>query len=75
MISLRKLLAFFCVVAVLLAALTPVSASLLWAILVPLLFVVGIAQLVSLERRSEENKIPTLSCLPVLPSRAPPIHG
>jgi hypothetical protein len=75
MTSLRKFLAFFCVVAVLLAALTLVSAGLLWAILIPLLFVVGVAQLVSFERQSEENRIPTLSCLPVLASRAPPIHG
>ena len=72
---LRKLLVFFCVMVVLLAALTPVSAGLLWAILVPLLFVVGIAELVSIERQPEENRIPTLSCLPVLPSRAPPFNS
>ena len=75
MTSLRKLLAFFCVVAVLVAALTPVSACLLWAILIPLLFVVGIAQLILIEPQPEEDRIPTLSCLPVLASRAPPIHG
>jgi hypothetical protein len=73
MISLRKLLAFFCLVAVVLAALTPVSAALFWAIVVPLLFVVGAAAIVWAERQPQESAVPTLSCLPLIASRAPPI--
>jgi hypothetical protein len=72
MISLRKRFALFCLAAVVLAALTPVSASLFWAILVPLLFVVGAAASAWTERQPEESEIPTFSCLPVIGSRAPP---
>jgi hypothetical protein len=74
MISLRKLFACFCLVAVLLAALTPVSASLFWAILVPLLFVVGEVSIVWTERQPEESGIPTLAFLPVVASRPPPVR-
>jgi len=70
MISARKLIAFFCLVAVVLAAMTPVSAGQFWAILVPLLLV-GIVAIVWAERQSEQRQIPTLSCLPVTASRAP----
>jgi hypothetical protein len=73
MISARKLLAFFCLVAVVVAALTPVSAALFWAVVVPLLFVVGSAAIVWAKRQPQESAIPTLSCLPVIASRAPPI--
>jgi hypothetical protein len=73
MISARKLIAFFCLVAVLLAAMTPVSAGQFWAVLVPLFFVVGIVAIVWAERQSEQSQIPTLSCLPVTASRAPPL--
>jgi hypothetical protein len=73
MISVRKLLAFFCLLAVLLTALTPVSSGLHWATLVPLLLVVGAAAIVWAERQLEESAVPTLSCLPVIASRAPPI--
>ena len=41
MFSVRRLVAFFCVVAVLLAAMAPVAPGLHWAILVPLLLVVA----------------------------------
>lgn len=73
MISLRKLFAFVCLVAVLLAALTPVSAGLLWAILVPLLFVVGAVSIVWAERQPQEIGTPTLACLPIVASRPPPL--
>jgi hypothetical protein len=72
MISMRKALAFFCLVAVLLAAVNPASASLFSAALVPLLFVVGAVAIVWAERQSEKSYSPTLSCLPVIGSRAPP---
>jgi hypothetical protein len=73
MISLRKLFACFCLVAVLLAALTPVSAGLFWAILVPLLFVVGAVSIAWSERQPDESGIPTLACPPVVASRPPPV--
>jgi hypothetical protein len=73
MISLRKLLACFCVAAVVLAAMTPVSAGLFWALIVPLWFVVGTVAMVWAERQSEQSLIPTLLCLPVTAARAPPI--
>jgi hypothetical protein len=69
----RKLLAFFCLAAVLVAALSPVSAGLYWAILLPFLFVAGTAVVVWNERWLEENQLPTLLCLAVIASRAPPI--
>lgn len=74
MISVRRLLAFFCLAVVLLAALTPVSAALFWAILVPLLFVVGMAAALWTEREPNESSIPPLPCFPVIASRAPPIY-
>jgi hypothetical protein len=73
MISLRKLFACFCLVAVLLAALTPVPASLLWAILVPLLFVAGAISIAWADRQPEESEIPALAYLPVVASRPPPV--
>jgi len=73
MISLRKLFACFCLVAVLLAALTPVSVGLFWAIFVPLLFVVGAVSIVWAERQPDESGIPALACLPVVASRPPPV--
>jgi hypothetical protein len=73
MISARKLLASFCLVAVVVAALTPVSAALFWAVVVPFLFVVCAKAMVWAERRPQESAIPTLSGLPVIASRAPPI--
>jgi hypothetical protein len=72
MICVRKLFLIICVGAILLAALSPVSAGLLWAILVPLLFVVGIATMVWTEPPYEERGIPTCSSLSVIAARAPP---
>jgi hypothetical protein len=72
MISLRKLFALACLVAVLLAALTPVSAALFWAILVPLLLFVGTAIMVWAEPRPEESGIPTHASFLAITSRAPP---
>jgi len=72
MMSARKLIAFFCLAAVLWAAMTPVSAGQFWAVLVPLFFVVGTVTIVWAERQSEQSQIPTLRCLPVTASRAPP---
>jgi hypothetical protein len=73
MISLRKLLAFLSFVALLLAAMTPVSAVLLWAALAPFLLIVGAAHIVWAERLPKRRAIPVLSCLQVIDSRPPPI--
>jgi hypothetical protein len=72
MISLRKLFALACVVAVLLAALTPDSAGLSWAILVPFLLFVGAAIVVWAERQPEESGISSHASLSAITSRAPP---
>jgi len=72
MISLRKLFALACLVAILLAALTPDSAGLSWAILVPFLLFVGAAIVVWAEHQPEESGIPTDLSLSAITSRAPP---
>jgi len=73
MISARKLIASFCLVAVALAALTPGSTSLFSALLIPLMFFVGTITIVWAEPRPDEKRIPTASCSCVIASRAPPI--
>jgi len=73
MISLRKVFASFCLVAVLLAAFTPVSASLFWAILVPLLFMIGTVSIAWSEPQPDESGIPRFACVPVVASRPPPV--
>jgi len=70
--STRKLIAFFCLVAVLWAALAPVSTGLLWAIVVPLLFLIEILAVVWAERHTAEKEIPLFFCLVVVAPRAPP---
>jgi hypothetical protein len=69
----RKLFSSLCVVAVVLAALTPVSASLFWALLLPVLFIVGATALVWTERHSEASRVPVSSLSFVDASRAPPL--
>jgi hypothetical protein len=72
MISLRKFLTFVCLAAVMLAALTPVSAVLFWAILVPLLLFVGIATVIWAEPQPKDSGVQTLAFFSAIPSRAPP---
>jgi hypothetical protein len=72
MISLRKFLTFLCLAAVVLAALTPVSAGLFWAILVPLLLFFDAAIVLWAEPQPEDSGIPTLVSLYAIASRAPP---
>lgn len=69
----RKLLALFCLAAVLCAVLSQRSVDLCWAILVPFLLVLGIATVIWAERPPQEIGIPALRCLPVMASRAPPM--
>jgi hypothetical protein len=71
--TLRKLLAFFCVIAVLWTALAPASSGLSCAILVPLLILVGVLAVVLTEHRLQEHRTPLSSFLSVTGSRAPPL--
>jgi hypothetical protein len=72
MFSPRRLIAFLCVVAVLLAAVSPVAPGLAWAILVPLLLFVVVV--VAPAVRDLDDLDPATSpFLSALPSRAPPL--
>ena len=73
MISSRKLVALFCLATLLLAALTPASSVLLFAIVVPLLLIVGLVAVMPLERQEEGRKAPIFFHLAAIPSRAPPV--
>ena len=73
MITARKLIAVLCLVAVLWAAITPASSSLLWAVVIPILLFFSALVVVTLDRRPEQREIPTFSFLTVISSRAPPV--
>jgi|CZKR01.1.fsa_nt_gi hypothetical protein len=72
MFSVRRLIAFLCVVAVILAAITPAAPGLLWAILVPLLLFVAAVVIAPISRESENSDAPAFPFLSVVTSRAPP---
>ncbi len=72
MFSSRKLIAFICLSAILVAAIAPSAAGLLWAIVVPLLLF-GLLEIVSALRPDESADLPTVLFHPLLPSRAPPL--
>jgi uncharacterized protein (DUF58 family) len=72
MFSVRRLIAFLCVVAVILAAITPAAPGLLWAILVPLLFFVAAAAIAPISRESKNSDAPPFPLISVVTSRAPP---
>jgi len=72
MFSVRRLIAFLCVVAVILAAITPGAPGLLWAILVPLLLFVAAVVIAPIRRESENSDAPAFPFLSVVTSRAPP---
>jgi hypothetical protein len=72
MFSLRRLIAFLCVVAVILAAIAPAAPGLLWAILVPLLLFVGAVVIAPISRESENSDASAFPFLSVVTSRAPP---
>jgi hypothetical protein len=69
---LRRLIAFLCIVAVLLAAMSPVASGLVPAILVPLLLCIAVVVLATVARKSDEVYFPALPILASLASRAPP---
>jgi hypothetical protein len=69
--SVRRLIAFLCVVAVILAAMTPAAPGLLWAILVPLLLFAAVV-IAPISRETENSDAPAFPFLSVVTSRAPP---
>ena len=70
--SLRKLLAFVCLLGVLSAALSPAAFGILPAILVPLLLCVAILSLAFASSQSETFEAPPSIYLAVVALRAPP---
>ena len=72
MISLRRLIALCCVVALLVAALSPVVSGLHCAILLPLLLCIAIVVVAAMDRESDGVRIPIIPVLSSLSSRAPP---
>jgi len=69
----RRSIALFCLAVLLISALTPAASGLPFGILVPLwIFVAAIATL-SIRRTTEDGSPLRACCVPVLPSRAPPI--
>lgn len=72
MFSARRLIAFLCLVAVLLAAITPATSGLFLAILVPLLLFVAAVVIVPIGREPESGDAPAFLFLSIVTSRAPP---
>jgi len=70
--SLRKLLAFICLLGLLSAALSPSGFGILPAILVPLLLCVATLALAFACSQSEILETPSSICLSVVALRAPP---
>jgi hypothetical protein len=69
----RRSIALFCLAALLIAALIPAASGLPFGILVPLWTFVAAIVTFSIRRAIEDSSPLRVSCLPVLPSRAPPI--
>jgi hypothetical protein len=69
----RRSIAFFCLAALLMAALIPAASGLPFGILVPLWTFIAAIVTLSIRRAAEDSSPLRASCLPVLPSRAPPI--
>ncbi len=72
MFSARRLIAFLCLAAVLLAAIAPTASGLFLAILVPLLLFVAAVVIVPIGREPEGGDGPAFLFLSVVTSRAPP---
>ena len=72
MFSARRVIAFLCVVALLLVAMTPAAPGLFLAILVPLFLFVAAVVLAPVDHESEDSHAPAFPFLLVLTSRAPP---
>ncbi len=74
MFSMNRLVAFVFLLAVLLAALTPVPVVLFFALLLPLLLFVTAVVIAPFCRESECGKVPAYPFLSVVASRAPPMR-
>jgi len=72
MFSLRRIVAFVCLAAVVLAAIAPSAPGLLWALVVPLLLF-ALLEAVPAECEVESVVIPTSRFVSLLSSRAPPV--
>jgi len=70
--SIRKFVAFLCVVALLSAAMAPSAAGPLWAVLIPILLFVSLVAAVFYDCLPDERKTPVSPLLAVSGSRAPP---
>jgi H+/Cl- antiporter ClcA len=69
----RRSIALFCLTALLIAALIPVASGLPAGILVPLWVFVAAIVTFAISRAADDSIPLRVSCVPVLPSRAPPI--
>jgi len=69
----RRSIALFCLAAILIAALIPVASGLPFAVLVPLWIFIAAIVTFSILRTAEDSSPLRVTCLRVLPSRAPPI--
>jgi hypothetical protein len=72
MYSFRKLIVWFFLAAVILAAILPVAPGMLWALLVPLLLF-SLQATVPTEHVPESVFAPQAAFVSLLPSRAPPL--
>jgi hypothetical protein len=72
MFSARRLIAFLCVVAVLLAVTAPAGHGLGWAVLLPLLFFFAIVVIAAVNHEFEDRNVPAFPFLSAVASRAPP---
>jgi hypothetical protein len=69
----RRAVALFCLAALLIAALIPAASGLPFGILVPLWVFVAAIVTLAISRAAEDSSPLRVSCVAVLPSRAPPI--
>ena len=69
----RKLIAVFCMAAILLALLTPASSGPLYAILAPFWLFFALPTIVAARRAPEESDPCAFPFVPAVPARAPPL--
>jgi hypothetical protein len=69
----RRSIALFCLAALLIAALIPAASGLPFGILIPLWIFAAAIVSFSIRCTADDSSPLRVSCVPVLPSRAPPI--